>query len=695
MKRLVSLFATIMALMAVACGNDDVDKPTPKPGPEDPSNPVAPFVVDITAVTRGSVTFSVTPADPTIDYLCMVYEKEIVESYRKDEYLVETIISDLESEASKKGKTLAEYMPDVVDSGDIIDDKISGLGLESDYYIVVFGVEESEDGFTNSTELVKVPFTTLSVEMSDCTFDVTTRVLYNNVTFNVYPSDKDMLWYLCTVTKEYYDSQVGDGNKSDGEFYKEYFQQEINTYLQQGYPAEQVVSALIHSGDLSVGAKGLFANTEYYYFIAGMIMDEEGIVITTDITSGTYTTEEAEPSEMYFDIQVYDVQQMSVSFTVTPSNDDDYYVCIVQPYDGVSTADEVMHEMVDQWGPGWMGVMANTKGFVDFASKPKSLPAADMEYCIIAFGYEGGITTEAYMATFKTLPGGSVEDVQFSVNATSITPYGFTLTVTSSDPTIYYVPGACIKEEYNEEACIAAVNEEFDYYLEETLKFDISTIEAEVLDQYYSNGTQTFSLSGLKIDTEYMVYVYALDINTGHVVKTFTFDAVARTGTLGSIHPTVELVGYYSGDDEAGSIWGDKSLTAGRAITVVKYAGFDGASELYTTMLEGDCSDILEYPDAYLWSITNGIWKTCSLSQPYTFYLSDWNFSRTAMVHAEDAEGKAGYIGRLLTMPTAENKSDIEELRALKERLDEESKSTRSVLPASLVVPEKVKVTEL
>ena len=192
-----------------------------------------------------------------------------------------------------------------------------------------------------------------------------------------------------------------------------------------------------------------------------------------------------------------------------------------------------------------------------------------------------------------------------------------------------------------------------------------------------------------------MVYVYALDINTGHVVKTFTFDAVARTGTLGSIHPTVELVGYYSGDDEAGSIWGNKSLTEGRAITVVKYAGFDGASKLYTTMLEGDCSDILEYPDAYLWSITNGIWNTCSLSQPYTFYLSDWNFNRTAMVHAEDADGKAGYIGRLLTMPTAENKSDIEDLRALKERLDGESKSTRSVLPASLVVPEKVKVTEL
>jgi hypothetical protein len=395
---------------------------------------------------------------------------------------------------------------------------------------------------------------------------------------------------------------------------------------------------------------------------------------------------------MYFDIRVYDVQQMSVSFTVTPSNNNDYYVCLVQPYDGVSTADEVMHEMVDQWGPGWMGVMANTKGFVDFATKPKSLPAADMEYCIIAFGYEGGITTEAYMETFRTLPGGSVEDVQFSVNATNITPYGFTLTVTSSDPTIYYVPGACIKEEYDEEACIAAVNEEFDYYLEETLKFDISTIEAEVLDQYYSNGTQIFSLSGLKIDTEYMVYVYALDIKTGHVAKTFTFDAVARTTTVGAVNPTIKVVGYYSGDDEAGSIFGAPEVTAGKAIAVVTYENFEKAAELYSFVIKGDgndFSDLNKFPDATMWQLTSGFkWGLCPLDAPYSFYVIDWESECFALAYAIDKDGMTGRMARLSLLATAKNKGNIEDLRKLYESLPKEEEETRGVAAPSLVVVE-------
>ena len=699
MKKLVSLFATILALVAVACGGDDVDKPAPKPGPEEPSNPAAPFVVDITSITRGSVTFSVTPSDSKIDYLCAVYTKEEVEDYRKDESLAQDIINDYTNKAADKGMTLYEVFPEISYYGVKEDIKFSGLMLDTEYYIVVFGAKATIDKCTLSTEVVKVPFKTETVEMSDAKFEVTPRVLYNTVEFTVIPEDKEMLWYLCTVTKDYYDLYVGTetGQITEGEFYKKYFQDEINTLLKAGNSADAVINALIHSGDLRVGGSGLYANTEYYYLVAGMIMDEEGIVIITDITSGTYTTGDTEPTDMYFDIQIYDVQQMSVAFTVKPSKKDKKYLCQVQPYDGVSTADEIMNAMVEQWGPGWMSVQANTTGDVDFVTKPKSLPAAGREYCIIAFGYDGGITTKAYMATFTTPAGGNVEDVELSAKASSITPYGFTLTVTSSDPTIYYTPGVCLKEDYNEEKFIKAVNDEFDYYNTETLKFDPTTIVAEVLDQYYSNGTQYFTLSGLQPNTEYMAYLYALDIETGHVVKTFTFDAIARTGTIGNAHPTIKIVGYYSGDEEAGSIWNDAEATAGRAITVVQYENLDGASALYTTMIEGDCTDIIEYPDAHMWSITNGIWNSCKLSQPYTFYLSDWNVARTALAYADDVNGMAGYMSRLYTMPTATNKSDNEDLRELKNELDAQSKgeSTRSELPASLVVPEAIKIEAL
>lgn len=697
MKRLVSLFATIFALLAVACGNDEVDKPAPKPGPQEPA---APFVVDITATTRGSVTFSVTPSNPTVDYICEVYEKEIIDDYRRDDFIIKNILSELTLEASNKGMTLDEYLPEIT-YYDYRDLKFSGLAMNTEFYIVIFGVKSTAEGCVGTTEVVKVPFKTLDVEMSDATFEVTPSVLYNTVEFTVIPEDKEMLWYLCTVTKDYYNHNVGTepGQKSEGEFYKHYFQDEINSLLAAGNSPEVVVNALIHSGDLRVGGSGLFANTEYYYLVAGMVMDEEGIVIVTDITSGTYTTGDPAPSGLYFDIDIYDVQQMSVAFTVKPSQKDKKYVCQVQPYDGVSTAEEIMTAMVDHWGPGWMTQQADAIGDIDFASRPKSLPAAGRAYCIIAFGYEGGVISEPYMETFVTPEGGSVEDLELTAKASSITPYGFTLTVTASDPTIYYAVGVCLKEDYDEEAFIVDVNEEVDYYYTETLKIIPRTIMAEILDQYYSNDMQIFNLANLQPNTEYMAYAYALDINTGHVVKTFTFDAIARTGTVGTVHPEIELVGYYSGDEEAGDIFDAPEVTKGKAIAVVTYKNFDNAASLHTiqiTSAEGeDFTNIEKFPDAELWRITAGLsdWQVCPMDKPYSFAVVEWNKEVFALAYALDQSGMSGRMARLSLVPRADKKGDIKDLSDLYFSLY--PKETRTSLPASLVVPEAVKIEAL
>lgn len=698
MKRLVSLFATIFALLAVACGNDEVDKPAPKPAPQEPA---APFVVDITATTRGSVTFSVTPSNPTVDYICEVYEKEIIDDYRRDDFIIKNILSEFTLEASDKGMTLDEYLPEIT-YYDYRDLKFSGLAMNTEFYIVIFGVKSTAEGCVGTTEVVKVPFKTLDVEMSDATFEVTPSVLYNTVEFTVIPEDKEMLWYLCTVTKDYYDYNVGTepGQKSEGEFYKHYFQDEINSLLAAGNSPDVVVNALIHSGDLRVGGSGLYANTEYYYLVAGMVMDEEGIVIVTDITSGTYTTGDPAPSGLYFDIDIYDVQQMSVAFTVKPSQKDKKYVCQVQPYDGVSTAEEIMTAMVDHWGPGWMTQQADAIGDIDFASRPKSLPAAGRAYCIIAFGYEGGVISEPYMETFVTPEGGSVEDLELTAKASSITPYGFTLTVTASDPTIYYAVGVCLKEDYDEEAFVADVNAEVDYYYTETtVTFNPRTIMAEILDQYYFNDMQIFNLANLQPNTEYMAYAYALDINTGHVVKTFTFDAIARTGTVGTVHPEIELVGYYSGDEEAGNIFDAPEVTKGKAIAVVTYKNFDNAASLHTiqiTSAEGeDFTNIEKFPDAELWRITAGLsdWQVCPMDKPYSFAVVEWNKEVFALAYALDQNGMSGRMARLSLVPRAEKKGEIKDLSDLYFSLY--PKETRTSLPASLVVPETVKIEAL
>lgn len=658
--RLFRLFSLVVAVVAsVACRQEPVE-PTPTPEKHD-------FEITIENTTRGSVRFSVEPKDAEAPYLCVVYSKADYEEFTREEFLVETIFQELREEASSVGKTFTEYMPEVVDRGRLEDATFSGLLAYTEYYIIVFGVDEA-NGYSASTALTKKEFRTTNVEGVVCDFKVSKSVENNSVTLSVEPSDKEILWYLCTMPVDQYNYYVEDENgyqMSESYFYEYYFQQDINALLQQGYTEQQVVDALIHQGDVQLEAKGLKEYTDYYILVAGLILDEEGIVICTDVHRDRYTTEGAAKSSMTFEIEVWDIGQMEASFRITPSNDKDKYCALVAPWDGVSTADEQMHQIVEQWG-SWMDVMSNDRGMVEHAGNNTfKLPAADTDYYIIAFGYDGGITTEAYMATFRTLPGGSVEEVEFSVSATNITPYGFTMSVASSDSTIYYVPGACIAGEFDEEEYIGYEEEAFAYYFEGSKGFNPSITIAEVLDQYYYNGSCSVQVSGLLPDTEIMAYIFALDVHTGKVVKTFIFDNVARTDTLGVANPTIEIVGYFSGDDEAGSVFGDAAATKGKAITVVKYNDLADVRTLFTTMVEGDCSNVTAYPENELWGITEGYWKTCKVSSPYTFYLVDWNVEQTALAYATDNIGKVGTIARCYTLPTAENKSDIAILKEL------------------------------
>jgi hypothetical protein len=391
---------------------------------------------------------------------------------------------------------------------------------------------------------------------------------------------------------------------------------------------------------------------------------------------------------MTFEIEVWDVKQMEASFSITPSNNNDKYCALVAPWDGVTEAQDMMHKLVEQWG-GWMDMMANDRGrVVHEGSTAMKLPAADTDYYIIAFGYDGGITTAATMKTFRTLPGGSIEEVVFEVSASSITPYGFTMNVKSSDETIYYVTGLCMTDEYDEATFVGYENEAFDYYFSEYKNFNPAITVAELLDQYYYNGNSTLQVSGLQPDTEYMGYIYALDVHTGEVVKCFTFPAFAHTDTFSSIQPQVELVGYYSGDDENGTIFNNASATRGRAITVVKYTNLDDVRSLFSTMVEGDCSNAAAVSDGELWQITAGYWAKCSISQPYSFYLTDWNLEQTALCYATDNSGKLSPISRLYTCPTAENKGNIEELKALVDELNASQASAFAPM-SSIVIDAK------
>lgn len=674
--KLFALLLSALTLSLAACQKNEEPKPAPEPEQQELS-----FETTISGVSKTSVDVTVTPSDLEAEYVLLVMDKELADEFTKDEYLVATIYQDFADDAAKQGKLLAEYMAENVDKG-IIEATFTGLATSTDYYVLCFGVDAANN-YEQCTDLYRAEFRTLDIVYSDAGFNVTTQVVNNNVTFSVTPEDPSMSWHIFSVTRsmlEQYTDPNGDYGWSNEYFFSMYFQDEINQLLGAGYTEQQVIDALIFEGALELEAKGLNANTDYAYLVSGILLDSDGLFIITDATSGYYRTGDAAKTDLTFEINVTDVQQMKASFTIKPSNNNEVYCALVDVWDGVSDANTVMNQIVEQWG-GWMSIMANDKGPV--SHKDFSLPAADTDYYVIAFGYEGGITSDATMATFHSLPGGKAEDCVFEMSGNNATPYGFDLKVESSDPTIYYSPGVCTPEQFNEAEFIAMEEEIFQYYYEGTLDFDPSATKAEVFDQYYYNGNSNLVVSGVAANTEFMGYLFVFDITTGKVIRTVTFDSVVRTEPLGSITPTIELVGYYSGDEEAGSIFGEPAATRGKAITVVKYDNFDGARSLFTTMVGDDCTNVTAYPDAELWSLTSGLWSKCKVNEPYTFYVAEWEVMQTALCYATDSTGNPGGIARYLTTATATDKSPIDELRELYLSL---TASTSSVLPAESMV---------
>ena len=690
---LMMLLATV-ALSFVAC--TEPEKPTPGP---DPTPEGLTFDVKVGEVTSSTVAYTVTPSDLEAEYLCVLYDAATVEEYTRDEFLVQTLFQELEAEARTKGKTLEEYMPEVVDKGAITDGKFSNLFPESKYYIIVFGVDAAK-GYEANTAVSKTEVTTEAFAGLDTTFEVKTTVDGNTATYEITPSNDEDIWYFYTLPKSTYDAYTdpaGDYRMSEQRFLLFCLEQEIAAYRNAGYSDADIMNAIFHKGSLTLAAKGLNAQTEYINMIAGFVISEEGnVTIATDVTTSTYTTGDAKASELTFEISVTDIEMIRAAIKITPSDLKETYCWMCGVWDGEQTAEDIMNGIVAMYG-GWMnnGAMLYS-GVQDYTGGPGSpfkykLDSPDTDYYVIAFGYAGGVTTEPEMVTFRTLPAPDPETTTFTMSASDITPYSFKIAVVPSHATTYYSFNVCAPEEYNEEAIIAAENEAFDYMLEQSKMFNPDATVAQVLSSYYYRDVANADATGLVPESSFMGYVVVFSPEDGHVLKVHKFEDLATTKSVGSITPGVELVGYYSGDEENGAVFGQPAATKGKAITVVKYTNFDGARSLFATMLGDNITNSASYSDSYVWGIAASYWKSVKTAEPYSFYVADWDYAQTALAYAVDQNGLPGGIGRLYTMPTAENKGDIEELKALVNELNAASKSF--TLPESLVIGEDKGIT--
>ena len=695
MKRILMMMSMALSL-AVMAGCDPADPtPTPKPEPEpDPTPAIQSFEVAVDAVTKTSVTYTVTPALLDKEYLAVVKTADSIEGL-EDEDIVNLVFADIKAAAGAEGLTFAEKMPKIAVKGAQEHVELTGLAVDTEYALVVFGVDPAKDWEFTTFPVVK-EFKTEAVEIVEYTFDVTTTVENNTVSFKVVPSDNNIAWHLLTVTKAMYDAYTdpaGNYQWTKDVFYQAYTENEIQTYAGMGYTEEQILSAMFLKGEQTLQAEGLNANTEYVYLIAAFVIEGNNLLIASEPSEGTYTTGDVAKSELTFDISVTDVEQMRAAIKITPSDLEAAFVWMCQAYDGVSTPAELVDAIVAA-NKSWldMGFMSYY-GVQDYTGGPGSpykfkLDSPDTDYYVIAFGYAGGVTSEPEMVTFRTLPGADPAECTFDLVLNETTTYGFSFNVTPSDATTYYYGDVCVASEYDEAAIVAEVEAGIQQMYEMNKMFTPDLTMSAMIAQYYWNGPNVMDADNLTPDTEYTVYILALDSKTGKVVKAHEYPSFAKTKPVGTIVPEIELIGYYSGDEEAGAVFGQPAVTAGKAIAVVKYNVDPAATALYSGVLEGNGMDAVEYDDAYINEMLKFYWEGISLQQPYSFFLTTWQMEQTVFAYADDANGGKGALGRLLLCPTAEEKGNIEDLKALVAELNGQSKAASA--PASVNTREVV-----
>jgi hypothetical protein len=726
MKKLNWLMAAMMVavLSLVACQDDPTDNPTP-PNNDDPTTPTTEltFEASVGSVTRTSAFINVLPSDLEADYLLVVYGAAAVEQCATDAEIITKIYGELATYAESTGKSFAEYMSEAVKRGEVKNHEVGGLVQNTNYYLLVFGVD-AEAEYAATTEITMKKFKTEDVQQSSCTFSLKYSVNQTTASISVTPSDDNQKWHLVNVAVpelQKYTSKEGEYGWTLEEFFQNHFNTEIETLEGEGMSYSDISTKLVHTGYRTLNASGLQAKSNYSALVAGVSYDEQGVALVTNVKEMRYYTGEAAASNLTFDVEVTNVANYSADIRIEPSDKNAEYYYYISYIDSpkksmkpIDIANDAVTNYIYYWDNNKLKRRDAVKGVVGL--KDFALDIAETEYYVVAFSFEpnpnygkivneetneydsnpGTITSVPVYVSFKTLNHGDPMAVEFKFSASDVGPYDLNLEIKSSDSSVFYQPGLAYAEGFDPEAAMAASAGSLAQIMQMCMEGQSPCLTfQEAFDKLkkqgypYRNGNAKFYVANLAPEKEIIGYVLAIDMKTGKFAKCYYSDVIAKTTSKGTITPTVEVLGIFNGDEENGTIFGDASLTAGRPIVVVNHKNVDGASALFTALTTESTAEINSYSDQYIISeylkSQYGTWNEVeNIAVPYYFFVATWDVEQNVISYAQDANGHEGGVSRLAVTPVEYN----EDLSVLKGYVDAVNNATAKALPQSLVVSE-------
>lgn len=240
----------------------------------------------------------------------------------------------------------------------------------------------------------------------------------------VTPEDTETPYFLGVSTEEYF-KEFGSLDNLE-----EAVTNFIETQLIEN--PELSVADIMHKGVYTRDVTGL--KSEQKFIVFACHTDSNGAVISkVDLISET--TPALAESKLTFEIELDQITATSAMLFITPSNDDQYVWLEFPEFVYKDMTMEELEAFLLKNYKAFFGMHA-TSGEMMYSFDDKLEP--DTEYMVIAFGYDGGITTELATKKFRTLEPNDPTDVTFEFSYANLTSRSVDMTFIPSDNTVAY-----------------------------------------------------------------------------------------------------------------------------------------------------------------------------------------------------------------------------------------------------------------
>ncbi len=552
------LILAVAALCFVAC-----DRPT-----KEPVNPIEPVVLKI---DDSAVQVKADGGEYYFTYSIESKEGGDVENF--DTSLLEATVNNNDEwihsfDFSAEGEVLFVVEPNITGSTRISKIVLSYGDAKDDIVVT-----QSGDGAQIE---VSIDF---SFEIDGPYVSMTTTPTPENIRyFAWYFSVENMESALSKspgVTVEMYLERLIEVDLSNAIYYGSY----------AGYTAEEAVAEITLKGTQTQYFE-LNGNTEFYAY--GCAVSDKG-EIKSDLVYTTFKTGPVAPSDNVLTIHDVEVNTDRAWFSISTTNMDQY-AAFVLPASMVEGATD--EELLDYYNNLDSNILVSYLHFGNYDGYVL-LDEADADYYILAFGYEYGmLTTEVKRQKIHTLPYDPNVTAEFELTIDKITHYRVKASLNVEPITALYYIDVC-EADATAEDVKAEVMEAAQWYVDNGYYSNL----ADCFQVVGSKGSRPFEATGLYPETDYRIYIFGINEETGEINTEVTFSEVFTTPApkVSESYITISADKYYDGFDIMDLYPNEFGDADGWAVLPLEVEIHGDIVEYYYEVYVGDVTDVT-YP---------------------------------------------------------------------------------------------------